>query len=308
MKKRSNPSRLLRFSCIELGSILSSDEDIRYNSKNTKDSYFKWISIEPGVTYTISFDYKVTAAGSGKIKLVDNNISLPVEFGSVSFSSKTNDWKTYSITFNPNNVHTQIGFVIYDGGGAAMIDDVRVFKASVGVASEPAEEISASLKPVNTATSTTDPETASPTVGNGLAFLVKLQASGFNIREDHTLDYTSAEVNAFGTGEMFNIKEMGAIMCNSASGASADYMVRANVNSKNTLDIPAKKGISAENGAVEFAVRIINIPDTHLESTIYMRPYYVFEYNGEDVIVYGDISQRCFKEDPKVNDGQLNWD
>ena len=307
---------------------------MKYTGKSTKYSFFKWITVEPNVSYTISFDYKVTTAGSGKIKLVDNNIKLPVEFASISFSSsKIGDWQTYAIEID-TTVHSQIGFVIYDGGGAAMVDDIRVFKTydengdRNGLANEPTEEILASLKPVNTGTSTTDPETVNPAVGNGLAFLVEMPATGFSINEGYKLDYTNAVADVFGTGELYKIvtdytynildgktggnkditiRGMGAIMCNNANGSSTSHMVLENVNNTNTLVINADKGITAADGKVEFAVRIINIPETHVKTTIYMRPYYIFEYNRERVVVYGDIAQRCYKQAPNVNDGQLDW-
>ncbi len=278
-------------------------------------NFFKWIPVEPNTDYTMSFDYKVLTTGNGMIKLVDNDIELPEEFGRIPFTSRMDKWEEYAVTFN-SGVHNQIGFVVLDAGGTAMIDDIRLFKTydengnANGTSTEPVEEVFAALKPANTGTSTSDPENQAPDVGNALAFRVELPATGLTISEDHRfIGYDStAMVDALGTGVKYKLVAMGAIMCNNPNGASTDHMVIGNATPKgSTINIVAEKGISVANGIAEYAVRIVNIPDPNIQTTIYARPYYVFEYEGEEVVVYGDIVSRCYKEAPNVNDGQLDW-
>ena len=45
-----------------------------------------------------------------------------------------------------------------------------------------------------------------------------------------------------------------------------------------------------------------------MNTVIYMRPYYVFDYNGTEVTVYGDIVFDCYEEIPDINDGWMEWD
>lgn len=279
-----------------------------------KYNFFKWIPVEPNTNYTVSFDYKVPTAGNGMIKLVDNDIELPEVFGQVSFAARKTEWTTYAVTFN-SGVHNQIGFVVLDAGGTAMIDDIRVFKNSAPTASstEPAEQLFAALKPANTGTSTSDPENQAPGVGNALAFRVELPATGLTISEDHRfIGYDStAMVDALGTGVEYKLVAMGALMCNKPVGSTPSYMEFTNWTNKSmnqyVINIPAEKGISVADGVAEYAVRIVKIPDANIQTMIYARPYYVYEYEGEELVVYGDIVSRCYKSAPNVNDGQLDW-
>jgi len=39
-----------------------------------------------------------------------------------------------------------------------------------------------------------------------------------------------------------------------------------------------------------------------------VRPYYVFEYKGEQIVVYGDIVYDSYEKIPDINDGWLEWD
>ncbi len=268
-------------------------------------NYFKWLKVEPNTSYTLTFKYKITRAGSGSIKLVDNNIELPKSFKTVSLSSAGN-WTTFSVTFD-SKVFTQVGFVIQDKGGEVLMDDFRLFKSDNGTSTEPAEVVYPTLKPANTGTSTSDPENPVDGVGNAVAFRVELPTAGMTIGEAHSFNYANATVDALGTGEGYQLVTMGAIMCNNPNGASADHMVIGNATGGGTINIVAEKGISVADGIAEYAVRIKNIPNTHIETTIYARPYYVFKYDGEDIYVYGDIVSRCYKSAPNVNDGQLDW-
>ena len=55
--------------------------------------------------------------------------------------------------------------------------------------------------------------------------------------------------------------------------------------------------------SVAFAVRVINIPDSGKDVTIYARPYYVYECNGVEVVVYDDIDATTLQaEADKVTD------
>ena len=59
---------------------------------------------------------------------------------------------------------------------------------------------------------------------------------------------------------------------------------------------------------IHYAVRVANIPADKMNTVIYMRPYYVFDYNGTEVTVYGDIVFDRYEEIPDINDGWMEWD
>jgi len=59
---------------------------------------------------------------------------------------------------------------------------------------------------------------------------------------------------------------------------------------------------------IHYAIRVVNIPESAKGTTIYVRPYYVFEYKGEQIVVYGDIVYDSYEKIPDINDGWLEWD
>ena len=56
-----------------------------------------------------------------------------------------------------------------------------------------------------------------------------------------------------------------------------------------------------------FSVRIRNIPEANYDTGIYARPYYVFDYNGTEITVYGDIVGASYNGKLSNNDGELEW-
>ena len=54
-------------------------------------------------------------------------------------------------------------------------------------------------------------------------------------------------------------------------------------------------------------MRITNIPVENEETIIYARAYYVFEYEGRQVVVYDDIQSANYVNKYTNNDGVLEW-
>lgn len=277
---------------------------IRYGGKATRYYYIKWIPVEPNVDYTLSFDYKVETTGSGSIKLIDNNIELPVQFASVSFSS-TKDWTTYSTNFNPG-VHARIGIAVYDGGGAALLDNVRVFKRSDGTSVMPSEDITPTLK--HTGGQTSRMEMEGDTLG--LAFLFRLKTAGAAISKNYVGDLTAATVDATENGAAYPLVQLGAVVTNDPTvGDDPDAFVREGVRADGTVvDIPAKYLFEVSDTDVAYGIRVVNVPAYHLDTVVYCRPYYVFEYQGQQITVYGDVYYDTAAGIPDINDGWLEWD
>ena len=297
-------------------------------------NYIKWVYVEPNTSYTVSFDYRVVSAGN-QLMFIDNNIENPQVFHTPSLGSASNSWKTYSFTFSTGN-YKRIGIVLRNHASAELyLDDFRFFKNSDGIATEPAEEIFPTLKANHPDKYTSRSDNANGEEGNyGLGFLFKLKAtgvtrtewySGISINEVYVADYTNGKVQAFEDGVDYKLVRAGAVVTNDGTvGLNPDSFVLKNAGESNgvnkTIDVQAKKlwynpaepdvekNPGATDGEIYYGIRVIGIPEAHLSSLIYARPYYVFEYDGNEVIVYGDIVSACYETFPDINDGWLEWD
>ena len=293
--------------------------------------YVKFIYVEPNTSYTVSFDYRVVSAGN-QLMFIDNNIEKNAVFHTPSLGSASNSWKTYAFTFNTGN-YNRIGIVFRDHASAeAYFDDFRFFKTSDGIADEPAEEIFPTLKhndPANGTSSNPENKVLESRMemgeGNlGLAFLFNLEATGVTRDNKFIGNYTNGMVQAFEDGVDYKLVEAGAVVTNKDEiGQDEKAFKLDNVQTdKTVVDVNAKYLFYNPNyetspsydpalgydPAIYYAIRITNIPESAISKTIYVRPYYVFEYNGKQVTVYGDIVYDCYEEIPDINDGWLEWD
>ena len=140
----------------------------------------------------------------------------------------------------------------------------------------------------------------------GLAFKFQVLADGIEAVNGNYADLTNATIDAFGDGSAYKLVKMGAIVSNNALIGLAD-MKLDDVNGKNTIDINAERLCDLEADAAQFAVRITNIPVENEETIIYARAYYVFEYEGRQVVVYDDIQSANYVNKYTNNDGVLEW-
>ena len=289
-------------------------------ASNKTYRYIKFIYVEPNTSYTVSFDYRVVKAGNC-LMFMDNNIDMPAIFHTPSLGSASNDWKTYSFTFNTGN-YNRIGIVFMDGTGEAYFDDFRFFKTSDGIANEPAEELFPTLK--HNADGEVLESRMEMSEGKlGLAFLFNLKVSGAtrvewskdgDANKIFNADFSNAKVDPFEDGGSYKLVKAGAVVTNKEEiGQDEKAFTLDNLKSDNTvIDVPGNKTLklfyTPEDDIISYAVRVTNIPESAKGTVIYMRPYYVFEYNGQSVTVYGDIAFDCYEEIPDINDGWLEWD
>lgn len=287
-------------------------------------NYIKWVYVEPNTSYTVSFDYRVASAGN-QLMFIDNNIESPQVFHTPSLGSASNTWNTYAFTFNSGN-YKRIGIVLRDHASAELyFDDFRFFKTSDGIADEPAEEIFPTLKHNKGEDNAVLESRMEMGEGNlGLAFLFNLEATGVTRDNKFIGNYTNGMVQAFEDGVDYKLVKAGAVVTNKDEiGQDEKAFKLDNVQTdKTVVDVNAKylfynpnyetsPGYDPALGydpAIYYAIRITNIPESAISKTIYVRPYYVFEYNGEQVTVYGDIVYDCYEEIPDINDGWLEWD
>ena len=113
---------------------------------------------------------------------------------------------------------------------------------------------------------------------NGLAFLFTANVSGGQIENGYEYVVNSASVIPFVGGESYPVVRMGAVISNGVS----------------SVDVEAKYLWEVAKDTASFAIRIINIPDANKDTVITARPYYVYEVDGEEIVVYGDAVSKTY--------------
>ena len=115
---------------------------------------------------------------------------------------------------------------------------------------------------------------------NGLAFFFTANVSGAQMQNGYEYVTDSASVIPFVDGESYSVVRMGAVVSNGVS----------------SVDIEAKYLWETAANEASFAVRLVNIPDNQLDRVITARPYYVYEVDGEEIVVYGDTVSKSYNE------------
>ena len=88
----------------------------------------RWIDVEPNTDYTFSVDMRILQGGEGQLMLLDGRMRDPHAFMFIDFDpySYGEDWFNVTITFH-SGAFDQIGIAVMDGGGEALIDNMRLF-------------------------------------------------------------------------------------------------------------------------------------------------------------------------------------
>ena len=129
--------------------------------------------------------------------------------------------------------------------------------------------------------------------GNGLAFRFELCASGVTAQRGHRMDLTNATLQYL--GEEYKLIAVGAVVTNDETVGEQTLTLDA-VNGSTVLDVPTVYLQEWTDNACTFATRIINIPSSALDSSIYARPYCIIEKDGESIAVYGDVDIATCRE------------
>ena len=151
--------------------------------------------------------------------------------------------------------------------------------------------------------------------GYGVAFQFMLECDnvGYNA-SNWKGDFSNATIKPFEDGVTYTLKRAGAVMTNKAdvgTDAKAFTLDNLDANGKTVIDVPVTylwEDPATTPGYITHVMRVVKIPQANLSTQIYARPYYVFEYEGKEVVVYGDIVSRCYETFPDINDGWLEWD
>lgn len=239
------------------------------------------INVVAGKTYIVSY----------WIKVIKNSIGIQIKDGTTSsgsvLTSKTHgtgDWTQVTFEVKP----TQNGlFINFHGSGGANADATLAAEAYV-------DDIKVELKGGNpqekvayVGSSVRDNDPKDNGSGKGLAFQFKVSAEGGTKGFDNK--YQGNGKVELGD-QKYTLVKMGAVMTNNATvGQNADNFNLGAVNGTKVIDIPAVYLCGATNDSLSFAVRICDIPDRHIGTSIYARPYYVYQEDGVEVTIYGEI-------------------
>ena len=226
----------------------------------------KNIPVKDGDTYQLSYWYKANANGV--------NITLKGATTEKQYAylwANSNEWVNVTATFTVEGDTSLVMNVCGGGNGVAedlYMDDMSLTNSNDG-----------------------------PTLGVG--FRIDLAATGAKMIETHKASLNNATVDVYGDGEPYSLIRMGCVATNQAQiGQSPTAFNLDNLDTtKNTvIDIPAVYLCQVTDTSVSYAVRVIEIPYRNRNTYIYVRPYYVFARDGEEVVVYGDIYSRSYTD------------
>ena len=71
------------------------------------------------------------------------------------------------------------------------------------------------------------------------------------------------------------------------------------LNTAGATNVTATVLLDATATTCSYAVRLQNIPDSAVGTTVYARPYYVIQYQGQDTVVYGTVDATTYQKNRK---------
>jgi hypothetical protein len=141
----------------------------------------------------------------------------------------------------------------------------------------------------------------------GIAFRFRLEVNGAAVSNKTQFDSANATVDVAQNGIPYQLVKMGAVITNKMGvGEDASVFTLENVNGGNVVDVPCVHLCGLQDNVASYAVRVTNIPRGHEQTLIYARPYYVYLFNGEEIVVYGDIYSQSY-EPKDSNDVTMDW-
>ena len=123
--------------------------------------------------------------------------------------------------------------------------------------------------------------------GLGVAFLYTMNLKNTVHHSNRT--FVSADID----GTDYKVVKLGAIVTNvEETGKDANAMVLENVNGIRLLNVNATRLWSWDENQLQYAVRVTKVPEDQKKTKLYARPYYIYVKDGEEVVVYGDVTSK----------------
>ena len=136
--------------------------------------------------------------------------------------------------------------------------------------------------------------------GAGLAFRFMVSATGGQRTSKNEYVEKSGKVTL---GKVqYTLVRFGAVLTNQQAVGATPFTLD-DVNGSNVIDIQGIYLAGLTNDEISFAVRIVDIPTNQYGREIYARPYYVYEEDGQEVVVYGEIESNSYDKasNPKAS-------
>ena len=134
----------------------------------------------------------------------------------------------------------------------------------------------------------------------GLAFLFNLNAQGITMNKNHEVDLSKATITV--DGVEYKLLEVGALITNDANVGLRNESFNYDGLSEYTKAVPAALAIDVTEDGLEYAVRVTNIPVQYSDWILYARGYFIYECDGEQVVVYGDTYSANYDNRITTND------
>lgn len=142
---------------------------------------------------------------------------------------------------------------------------------------------------------------------SGIGFQFEVKAKGIKMTSDYRCSLTNATVDAYGDGTDYKLVGLGALLSNDVEVGADPARMTMDHLSKNTVRVDARYLVGAKGDCARFTARVINVPHTGRDMTVYARPYYIFERDGRTVVTYGSIVETTYNDSPLFNDTTLQW-
>ena len=106
-------------------------------AKPVGQQYLKWVDVQPNTWYVFSVDIKILKSGAGRLVLLNGKMRNPDQIVSVEFDGDSfgDDWFTTCFRVH-TGVFTRLAIGVVDGGGSALIDNLRLFENGKGIAGD----------------------------------------------------------------------------------------------------------------------------------------------------------------------------
>jgi len=91
-------------------------------------------------------------------------------------------------------------------------------------------------------------------------------------------------------GQVYKLVRMGAVVTNQRDAVLDLDHVQGDL----IVNVEGKYLFTFDENTLSFAVRIINIPEIGKDTVVYARPYYVYEKDGEEIVIYGDTESNSY--------------
>ena len=241
------------------------------------------IQLTPNSDYIIRYTVKAVSNGinfvvSDPVGIAGGNKNARL-YTSCYSTSKGSGWQTVEATFS-SGANDTADFILY-GSGKGTTDEVWVDNIAI-------ERVGGDDPIPNKVIS--GGQTSISEDVKGLAFRFQVNAHDARVTTQNEYVADSATVTLYRDREdTATLIGAGAIVTNDPNVGKGEITHDA-VDGKKTVDVPAVYLHEVEADSFAFAVRVVHIPEEHLSTNVYARPYYVYEdEGGNPVTVYGDV-------------------